>query len=112
MRGRRMKAPFDDARSPQPSPANRGRRSSARRSDSRPNPAQRGGVRERSSPMTHLTLIAPAPFDSVSGGYEYDRRMVAGLRTAGHTVHVTELAGARPLPDAASRNAARTAWPD
>jgi len=26
------------------------------------------------------SLIVPAPFDAVSGGYEYDRRIVAGLR--------------------------------
>ena len=34
----------------------------------------------------HVTLIVPAPFDAVSGGYAYDRRIVAGLREAGHTV--------------------------
>ncbi len=41
----------------------------------------------------HLSLIVPAPFDAVSGGYAYDRRIVAGLREAGHTVKVVELAG-------------------
>ena len=39
------------------------------------------------------TLIVPAPFDAVSGGTAYDRRMVAGLRAAGHDVAVRELAG-------------------
>ena len=30
----------------------------------------------------HISLIVPAPFDQVSGGYGYDRRMVAELRAA------------------------------
>ncbi len=57
----------------------------------------------------HVSLLVPAPFEAVSGGYEYDRRMVAGLRDAGHTVRVVELAGAHPLADAAARDAARAA---
>ncbi len=58
----------------------------------------------------HITLIVPAPFDTVSGGYEYDRRMVAGLREAGHTVEVVELPGSFPLTDARAIAAARAAW--
>jgi glycosyltransferase involved in cell wall biosynthesis len=58
----------------------------------------------------HLSLIVPAPFDAISGGYEYDRRIVAGLREAGHTVRVIELAGTHPLVDEAARGSARTAW--
>ena len=58
----------------------------------------------------HITLIAPAPFDTVSGGYEYDRRMVAGLRAAGHRVEVLELPGSFPLTDATAVAAARAAW--
>src|ERR1700749_1142630 len=58
----------------------------------------------------HVSLIVPAPFDAVSGGYEYDRRIVAGLREAGHSVHVVELAGTHPVADAAARDAARAAW--
>jgi glycosyltransferase involved in cell wall biosynthesis len=57
----------------------------------------------------HVTLIVPAPFATVSGGYAYDRRVVAGLREAGHTVDVTELAGTYPLADETARAAARTA---
>ncbi len=57
-----------------------------------------------------LSLIVPAPFDAVSGGYAYDRRIVAGLREAGHTVQVVELAGSHPLADAAARDAACAAW--
>jgi glycosyltransferase involved in cell wall biosynthesis len=42
----------------------------------------------------HATLIVPAPFAAVAGGHAYDRRIVAGLRAAGHTVVVRELDGA------------------
>jgi glycosyltransferase involved in cell wall biosynthesis len=41
----------------------------------------------------HATLIVPAPFDTVSGGYAYDRRIVAGLRAEGHTIGIRELTG-------------------
>jgi glycosyltransferase involved in cell wall biosynthesis len=54
----------------------------------------------------HLSLIVPAPFDAVSGGYVYDRRIVGGLREAGHTMTVVELPGTYPLADEAARNAA------
>ncbi|HME22282.1 MAG TPA: glycosyltransferase family 4 protein [Acetobacteraceae bacterium] len=57
-----------------------------------------------------VALIVPAPFDAVSGGYQYDRRIVEGLRDAGHTVRVIELAGTHPLADATARDAARAAW--
>jgi glycosyltransferase involved in cell wall biosynthesis len=55
-------------------------------------------------------LLVPAPFDTVSGGYNYDRAMVAGLRADGHDVTVVELAGRHPLPDDAAFAAARDAW--
>ncbi|HUD59146.1 MAG TPA: glycosyltransferase family 4 protein [Acetobacteraceae bacterium] len=58
----------------------------------------------------HVSLIVPAPCDAVSGGYAYDRRIVAGLREAGHTVQVVELSGSHPLADAAARDAAFAAW--
>src|SRR5262245_10560392 len=58
----------------------------------------------------HASFIVPAPFDAVSGGYEYDRRIVAGLRDAGHVVQVIELAGAHPLADETARDAACAAW--
>ena len=58
----------------------------------------------------NLALIVPAPFDAVSGGYIYDRRIVAGLREAGHTVRVIELAGRHPLADDLARDAACAAW--
>jgi glycosyltransferase involved in cell wall biosynthesis len=58
----------------------------------------------------HASLIVPAPFTAVSGGYAYDRHIVAGLREAGHDVRVIELSGAHPLADDAARDAACAAW--
>lgn len=58
----------------------------------------------------HVTLLVPAPFNSLSGGYEYDRRMVDGLRALGRSVDVVELAGTHPLTDAIARDAACAAW--
>jgi glycosyltransferase involved in cell wall biosynthesis len=56
-----------------------------------------------------LALLAPAPFDTISGGYIYDRRLVAGLRALGHAVEVVELPGRHPLPDEAATQGARAA---
>jgi glycosyltransferase involved in cell wall biosynthesis len=58
----------------------------------------------------HLALFVPAPFDTVSGGYNYDRAILSGLRDAGHVVDVVELAGKHPLPDPVALAAARDAW--
>lgn len=58
----------------------------------------------------HVSLIVPAPFATISGGYAYDRRIVDGLREAGHAVRVVELAGPHPLTDDFSRDAACAAW--
>ncbi len=58
----------------------------------------------------HAALIVPAPFDAVTGGYGYDRRIVAGLREAGHSIDVLELAGRHPSVDEAARDAACAAW--
>ena len=54
-----------------------------------------------------IAFIVPAPFDAVSGGYGYDRRLVAGLRALGHEVRVVEQAGRHPLPDDAALADAR-----
>ncbi|MGG5808777.1 glycosyltransferase family 4 protein [Falsiroseomonas sp. CW058] len=56
-----------------------------------------------------IALLVPGPFDAVSGGYAYDRRMVAGLRALGHAVEVVELPGRHPLPDEAAAAGARAA---
>src|ERR1700735_4009605 len=58
----------------------------------------------------HISLIVPAPFEQVSGGYGYDRRMVEELRARGDAVSVVELAGAFPLTDETARDAACAAW--
>src|SRR4029078_9489170 len=58
----------------------------------------------------HVSLIVPAPFAAVTGGYGYDRRIVAGLREAGHSVAVLELRGSHPFADEAARDAACAAW--
>jgi glycosyltransferase involved in cell wall biosynthesis len=49
-----------------------------------------------------LAFIVPGPIDTISGGYAYDRRIIAGLRDAGHEVHLVELPGQHPLPDDAA----------
>lgn len=56
-----------------------------------------------------LALLVPAPFDRISGGYAYARRMVAELGALGHAVRVIELAGRFPLPDAAAEASAAAA---
>ncbi len=58
----------------------------------------------------HAALLVPGPITAISGGYGYDRRIVAELRQAGHTVDIVELAGTHPLPDDAARASARAAW--
>jgi len=54
-----------------------------------------------------IALLVPGPFDTISGGYIYDRRLVAGLRALGHEVQVVELPGRHPLPDEAATEGAR-----
>nr|WP_245215807.1 glycosyltransferase family 4 protein [Pararoseomonas baculiformis] len=44
--------------------------------------------------------------DAISGGYNYDRRIIAGLRDLGHSLRVEEMAGRHPLPDEAAMSAA------
>jgi len=57
-----------------------------------------------------VSLIVPAPFATLSGGYAYDRHIVSGLRELGHDVDVVELSGAHPLADDSARAAACAAW--
>ncbi|UPY35363.1 glycosyltransferase family 4 protein [Sediminicoccus sp. KRV36] len=57
-----------------------------------------------------IALLVPAPFDTISGGYLYDRRLVEGLRALGHAVRVDELAGRFPMPDATAEAAVEAAW--
>ena len=57
-----------------------------------------------------IALFVPAPFDTISGGYLYDRRMVEGLRALGHGVRVIELAGTFPVADGTADAAVTEAW--
>ncbi|WP_232475006.1 glycosyltransferase family 4 protein [Neoroseomonas rubea] len=59
--------------------------------------------------MSGIHLLVPGPFDAISGGYIYDRRMVEGLRALGETVEVVELPGSHPAPDEAATEGARAA---
>jgi glycosyltransferase involved in cell wall biosynthesis len=58
----------------------------------------------------HVSLIVPAPFDLVSGGYGYDRRIVAEMRASGLIVDVVELTGSFPFADDLARQNAGAAW--
>lgn len=56
-----------------------------------------------------VALLVPGPFDAISGGYNYDRRIVAGLRARGHEVQVVELPGRHPMPDDTAERGAQAA---
>jgi glycosyltransferase involved in cell wall biosynthesis len=56
-----------------------------------------------------IHLLVPGPFDAISGGYIYDRRLVEGLRALGEDVRVVELPGRHPAPDEAAEAGARAA---
>jgi glycosyltransferase involved in cell wall biosynthesis len=51
--------------------------------------------------MRRLVIAAPAPFEQATGGYAYDRRMVAELRARGWGVEVAELPPGFPAPSEA-----------
>jgi glycosyltransferase involved in cell wall biosynthesis len=50
-----------------------------------------------------LEFVLPGDPETLTGGYEYDRRIVAGLRSLGWNVRVDALAGAYPAPTTAER---------
>jgi glycosyltransferase involved in cell wall biosynthesis len=52
-----------------------------------------------------LTLLVPGALDTRTGGYEYDRRMAAGLREVGWQVEVIGLDASYPHPTPAARAA-------
>ncbi|MBB5693671.1 glycosyltransferase family 4 protein [Muricoccus pecuniae] len=54
-----------------------------------------------------IAFAVPAPLDAVSGGYAYDRRILAGLRELGHEIRLEEMPGRHPLPDDTAEEAAR-----
>lgn len=57
-----------------------------------------------------IAFFVPGRLATISGGYGYDREIIAGLRALGHQVDVLELAGSHPLPDDAAHEAAAAAW--
>jgi len=54
----------------------------------------------------HLTFIVPGSIDTRTGGYEYDRRMIDGLRVLGWTVAIRELGAGFPNPTRSELDAA------
>lgn len=52
--------------------------------------------------MTAIVVIVPGSIESRTGGYEYDRRMIAGLRARGRIVDVRELNASFPHPTTAA----------
>jgi len=57
-----------------------------------------------------VAFVVPGRIATVSGGYGYDRAIIAELRSAGHAVDVVEIGGRHPLPDAEATAAAASAW--
>jgi glycosyltransferase involved in cell wall biosynthesis len=49
-------------------------------------------------PPPSIVLIVPGRLDTRTGGYEYDRRIVAGLRDLGWSVDIREIGGGFPYP--------------
>jgi glycosyltransferase involved in cell wall biosynthesis len=52
--------------------------------------------------MHTVVFVVPGRLETRTGGYEYDRRMIAGLRARGWTVDVRELHGSFPHPTPAA----------
>jgi glycosyltransferase involved in cell wall biosynthesis len=53
-----------------------------------------------------LAFVVPGSLETRTGGYEYDRRIIAGLRALGWSVETRELDGAFPRPTAPALAAA------
>jgi glycosyltransferase involved in cell wall biosynthesis len=58
-------------------------------------------------PQVHV--VVPGAIDTRTGGYGYDREIVAGLERRGWIVHVHEIPGSFPHPSAEARAAAAAA---
>lgn len=59
-----------------------------------------------------ITLVVPGDIRTRTGGYEYDRRIVAALQTRGWAVDIVQLGGSYPRPTPADRALATRALAD
>ena len=57
--------------------------------------------------MKHIAFAIPGDIDTPTGGYIYDRRIIAGLRALGWTVDLVGLGDGFPFPDARTLSAAQ-----
>lgn len=53
-----------------------------------------------------LYFLVPGDIDTRTGGYRYDKQIIAGLRESGWMVHLISLPGEYPFPDNEARKAA------
>ena len=56
--------------------------------------------------MKRLAFAVPGDLATPTGGYAYDRRIIAELKTLGWTIDVVDLGKGYPRPDAEKRAAA------
>jgi len=52
--------------------------------------------------VKRIAVVVPGSIAQRSGGYEYDRRIVAGLRARGWVVNLHEIDGGFPRPSSAA----------
>src|SRR5215468_9616546 len=68
--------------------------------------------------MTALVFVVPGRLDQLTGGYLYDRHIIDGLRSRGHTVKLVELTSNQhesaldELPDGTTTVIDGLAFPD
>ena len=58
--------------------------------------------------MKHVVFAVPGSLDTPTGGYAYDRRIIAELQELGWDVEVLNIGEGFPRPDEATRSAARS----
>ena len=58
--------------------------------------------------MKRVVFAVPGSLDTPTGGYAYDRRIMAELRQLGWDVECLDIGDGFPSPDEATRSAARS----